>query len=297
VDILPYQPVRIQHLPWPEAVERGISVSVLREDENHPHASGNKWWKLRLNLKEAVNGGYRGLLTFGGAYSNHIFATAAAAHGAGLLSVGIIRGEPVANATLQFAESCGMQLRFVSREQYRKKAEPAVLASLVSEFESFYVLPEGGTNTLAVQSCTDWGKQLWEMARPDVAFLPVGTGGTLAGLICGFAGRGHLAGISVLKGGDFLTEDVARLVHENSGQSFTNWSVETAYHGGGYGKASRELHELITEMEARYALPLDPVYTGKLVWAVRDMIQKNKLRAGTRLLLIHTGGLQGRQAR
>jgi 1-aminocyclopropane-1-carboxylate deaminase/D-cysteine desulfhydrase-like pyridoxal-dependent ACC family enzyme len=293
MSLLSYQAGRLFTLPLPEAEAHGVSVWVVREDLNHPFVSGNKWWKLQLNLEAAIQSGYHQLLTFGGAYSNHIFATAAAAKEVGLRSVGIIRGERVTNNTLRFGESCGMRLHFVSRSEYRQKKDASFLEALLAQFGPSYVLPEGGTNALAVKSCAAWGQALWQHYQPDVLCVPVGTGGTLAGLVAGFAGRGHIIGFAALKGAEFLTGEVSELIHEATGNTYTNWHLETAYHGGGYGKISAELIRFIAAVEETYALPLDPVYTAKMVTGIRAMITEKKFRPGTRIFVLHTGGLQG----
>lgn len=295
MEALAYHPVPCQPLRLPEAEAHGISLSIVREDLNHPFVSGNKWWKLKDNLREARRLGHHTLLTFGGAHSNHIYATAAAARELGFASVGVIRGEPVHNATLQFAAACGMQLHFVSRTQYRNKGDAAFLKTLTALFGPCYILPEGGTNALAVQSCAEWGARLWQQHHPDVVVLPIGTGGTLAGLVCGLQGRSRLIGISVLKDGAFLTDTVARLIEANSGRALGNWHIETSFHGGGYGKSSPHLRHFIASIEHEHHVLLDPVYTGKLMWAVSALIREKYFSPGMRIFILHTGGLQGRQ--
>lgn len=287
-----YQPVPCIELPLPEAKAQGVTISVLREDLNHPFASGNKWWKLKYNLLEAQRQHQHQLLTFGGPYSNHIYATAAAAHELGMASVGIIRGEPVVNPTLRFAQACGMQLHFVSRAQYRDRANPEFLRTLAQRFGDCYVVPEGGTNALAVQGCAEWGEQIRRRLQPDVVFLPVGTGGTIAGLVCAFAGASQIIGVSVLKGDDLLTGSVTRLVQDYNGNSYPNWRIETSYHHGGYGKTSPTLLALIAKIGAEFKVPLEPVYTSKMFSAVLSLLSLGTFKRGSHILLFHTGGLQ-----
>lgn len=291
-----YRSVPCFELPLPEAQRRGISLSVWREDLNHPDVSGNKWWKLRYNLAEARTHGYSALLTFGGAFSNHIYATAAAAPSFGLASIGVIRGEAVSNPTLRFAAACGMQLHFITRSYYRQKTDPQFLAALLDRFGSCYVLPEGGTNLAGVQSCAEWGERIWQQQHPDVVCLPVGTGGTMAGLICGLAGRCTVVGIPVLKDAAFLREEIAGWVYRASGKHIGNWRLETDFHGGGYGKSTPGLLAFIDHMWRHHELPLEPVYSAKMVWGVCQLIAGNVFNPGTRVLMLHTGGLQARGA-
>ncbi len=290
---LSYQPVPCVALPLPEATAQGVTVAVLREDVNHPFVSGNKWWKLKHNLEAAQRQHHHTLLTFGGPYSNHIYATAAAARELGLASIGIIRGERVLNPTLQFAQACGMRLHFISRAQYREKDQPELLSTFAHQFGDCYVVPEGGTNTLAVQGCATWGAQLWQHYQPDIIFLPVGTGGTMAGLACGLAGRAQIHGVSVLKGPDLLTAAVTQWVQRYTTNTYNNWHIHTAYAHGGYGKTTPELLALMARIKNDFALPLDRVYTAKMFSAVVDLLQRGTFPRGSRILLVHTGGLQG----
>ncbi len=273
-------------------VESGVRLLVKREDLNHVYTSGNKWWKLKYNLEEAVRFKLNTLLTFGGAYSNHIYATAAATKELGLKSIGIIRGEEVQalNHTLAFAESCGMKLHYVSREDYRHKTEEAFIQNLHNQFGDFYLIPEGGTNELAVKGVAEFGTILINELDFDYICLPVGTGGTMAGLVRGMNGRKNVLGFSVLKGGGFLNDEVKSW----SDNSFDNWSIVENYHFGGYGKTTKELIDFIAEMENLYQLSLDQVYTAKMMFGIFDLVQKGFFKKGSTILALHTGGLQGR---
>jgi 1-aminocyclopropane-1-carboxylate deaminase len=268
----------------------GVRVLIKREDLNHPYVSGNKWWKLKYNLEEAVKLGHTTLLTFGGAYSNHIYATANAAHELGLKSIGIIRGEETLplNQTLSFAEMKGMKLRYMSREIYRVKAEQTFIDSLQKEFGDFYLIPEGGTNELAVKGVATFAKNLLTEVPFDVICLPVGTGGTMAGLIRGFKGEKNILGFSVLKGGDFLEEEIQKFLPIDYG----NWRLSTSYHHGGYAKVNDELLNFILELKHANTIPAEPVYTGKLFWGVWKEIEVGRFKKGTTLLILHTGGLR-----
>lgn len=268
----------------------GVRLLVKREDLNHPQVSGNKWWKLKHNLSEAKRLGKKRLLTFGGAYSNHIYATAAAAREIGLESVGIIRGEEALplNSTLTFAKEQAMHLHFVTREIYRGKTSEIFLDGLKEKFGDFYLIPEGGTNALAVKGCEELGSRILAEIEFDIACLPVGTGGTMAGLIRSFAGSKQLTGIAVLKGGEFLKAEIELL----EGHSHSNWNVLTSYHHGGYAKTTQALSEFIEIFNHQKKIPLEPVYSGKLMWAIFEEIKNGKFKRGTTILALHTGGLQ-----
>lgn len=268
---------------------------VKREDLNHPYVSGNKWWKLKYNLSAAADRGLLTLLTFGGAFSNHLYATAAAASDLSLQSIGIIRGEETLplNAILQFAKDRGMIFKYVSREQYRRKAETEFMEKLRQEFGGFYEIPEGGSNILAVKGCAEFAETELSKIDFDYLCLPVGTGGTIAGLICGFQGKKNIIGVSVLKNGEFLQTEIENHIQSFSDHSYSDWFLLTGYHHGGYAKATQDLLLFIDKMKLVYGLPLEPVYTGKLVWAVMREIESGSFKRGSTILLLHTGGLQG----
>lgn len=286
--MLRYTQTPIQELHDPLFDKAAVRVLVKREDLNHPYVSGNKWWKLKYNLEEAKRLGYKTLLTFGGAYSNHIFSTAAAAHELGFESIGIIRGEETfpLNPTLRFAKSCGMRLKYVSREAYRQKANADFIARLHLEFGDFYLIPEGGTNELAVKGVEAFARTLGD--RFDYLCCAVGTGGTLAGLVKGIPANKTILGFPVLKGGGFLNDAVEKLLEIKT----ENWSLKTDYHFGGYGKTTEILLKFIKDQSMKNNLPLDIVYTGKLVAGVYDLIQVGYFRRGATILAVHSGGLQ-----
>ncbi|MBX2964972.1 MAG: 1-aminocyclopropane-1-carboxylate deaminase/D-cysteine desulfhydrase [Cyclobacteriaceae bacterium] len=290
--MLTYTPTPVQEIREPLFDKAGVRVLVKREDLNHPYVSGNKWWKLKYNLDEAKKSGHNTLLTFGGAYSNHIYATAGAASESGFNSIGIIRGEETQplNPTLTFAKEKGMQLHYVSRTQYRNKTETEFTENLKQQFGDFYRIPEGGTNELAVKGVTEFAQTLHDGF--DYLCCAVGTGGTLAGLISGLPKTKQTLGFSVLKGGEFLHTEVQKFLHDDYG----NWSLITSYHHGGYAKTTHELLRFITEFGNRHNLPLDQVYTGKLMWGVMEEIKNGCFQKGSTILILHTGGLQGRSA-
>lgn len=272
----------------------GVEVAIKREDLIHPFVSGNKWRKLKYNLKNAIENGESTLLTFGGAYSNHIYAVAAAAEELGLQSIGIIRGDELAskplNPTLQFAASKGMQLNFISREQYRLKTSEEFKNSLKNKFGSFYLLPEGGTNDLAIKGCEEILDV--ETSEYDYVVCSIGTGGTIAGITRAALPHQKILGISSLKG-DFIINDVYELLHEKHNEKLR---IFTKYHFGGYGKVSPELIHFIREFESDHNILLDPIYTGKTLYAIYDLIKNHFFPKGAKILMIHTGGLQGRTA-
>lgn len=297
--LLQYQSTPVQEFHHADLEKAGVRLMVKREDLNHPFISGNKWWKLKYNLEEAGRLNKKTLLTFGGSYSNHIYATAAAASECNFKSIGIIRGEETLplNSTLRFATERGMQLHYVSREDYRKKNETDYIQKLHEAFGDFYAIPEGGTNNFALQGCAEFGQALLSIEF-DYLCLATGTGGTMAGIIEGIAGKREIIGVSVLKG-DFLTQEISNLLEtyaaykKNSIPVYGNWNVLTSYHHGGYAKVPDALKNFIREMYRQHNLPLDPVYTGKLMWAVLEEVKKGFFKRGSTILALHTGGLQG----
>jgi len=282
----------IQQLDDTQLTSAQVQVSVLRLDLMYPELSGNKWYKLKYNLQQARIEGKSTLLTFGGAYSNHIYATAAAGKLYGFSTIGIIRGErpPALNHTLQFTEAQGMQLHFISREDYRAKASPSFAEQLRQKFGSFYQFPEGGTNELAVKGCSEI---LPCPLKYDVVCASVGTGGTLAGLLVQLAGKKQLLGFPALKGGQFLYDEINQLTKDYNNQLYTNYQLITNYHFGGYAKANAELVDFINDFYQQHQIPLDPVYNGKLFYGLFDLVKQQYFTSGTRILAIHTGGLQG----
>jgi 1-aminocyclopropane-1-carboxylate deaminase len=269
--------------------KRDVQIYLKREDKIHPFISGNKYRKLKYNLLEAKNQNQNTLLTFGGAYSNHIAAVAAAGNELGFKTIGVIRGEELSlkiteNPTLTFAQTCGMQLKFVSRETYRAKTNITFLKALKNEFGNFYLIPEGGTNELAVKGCEEVLTK--EDKNFDVICCAVGTGGTISGLINASGPHQHLLGFPALKGG-FLQNDICKFTTKS------NWKLICDYHFGGYAKINSELVEFINRFNQEHGIPLDPIYTGKMMYGIFDLINKDYFEKGTKILAIHTGGLQG----
>jgi 1-aminocyclopropane-1-carboxylate deaminase len=263
-----------------------VRLYLKREDLNHPFVSGNKWWKLKYNLEAASHEGVETLLTFGGAFSNHIYATAAAAHEVKMQSIGIIRGEstqPI-NPILHFAINKGMRLHYISRDAYRRKSDEDFTEQLRHQFGNFYLIPEGGSNALAVKGVREFAETLG--TNFDYLCCPVGTGGTLAGIIQGLNGKKNILGFSALKNGAFLSDDVKRLCGEH-----TNWKIITEYHFGGYAKSTPELLQFISDFKTRHAIPLEFIYTGKMISGILDLVSKGFFEKGSTILAIHTGGI------
>jgi len=268
---------------------RHVRMYLKRDDLIHPELTGNKWRKLKYNLDAASSYGAKTLLTFGGAYSNHIRAVAAAGHYFDFGTVGVIRGEerlPL-NETLAYATAKGMRLTYMDRTTYREKAEPWVIARLRMHFGDFYLIPEGGSNALALPGCAEL---VDEIAVPfDVICCPVGTGGTLAGIASALKPGQRAVGVSVLKGGGFLNRNVAELQAEALDEVTDNWTIETEFHHGGYAKSCSELESFIARFEREHGLELDAIYTGKMMFAVFELIERGEFAPGTRIVAVITG--------
>ncbi len=287
--------IPIQEVQTSMLQEKKVRVFIKREDLIHSEISGNKWRKLKYNLLAAAEQKTDTLLTFGGAYSNHILAVAAAGKEYGFKTIGVIRGEehlPL-NPTLRHAkETLGMHIVYMDRIAYRLKNTPEVKGKLRDAFGKFYLIPEGGTNNLAIKGCAEMLDDV--KITYDYVCSSCGTGGTLAGLICSLKGKNQVLGFSALKG-DFLITEVESLVANYSNENFINWKINTNYHFGGYAKFKPELIDFINWFKKNQGIQLDPIYTGKMMFGVFDLIEKNYFKPGTTILAIHTGGLQGIQ--
>src|SRR5690606_9167834 len=220
--------------------------------------------------------------------------TAAAANECKLESIGIIRGEKITplNPTLAFAESCGMRLHYISRQAYRERSNPRFVQDLKERFGDFFLIPEGGTNALALKGCAELAAELLK-TNFDMMLVAVGTGGTLAGLVAGFRGARQIGGVPVLKDALFLNKSISDLITAFSDEDYGNWSLFTSYHHGGYAKVTTSLLEFIRAMRMKHNLPLDHVYTAKMMWALFRQAESGAFRRGTTILALHTGGLQG----
>lgn len=269
--------------------QHGLRLLVKRDDLIHPDLPGNKWRKLKYNVQAAEEQGHKTLLTFGGAYSNHIRATAAVGHYFGFSTVGVIRGEehlPL-NDSLAYAVDMGMRLTYLDRTTYRRKTDPDVIASLRARCGEFYLLPEGGSNTLAVRGCAELPGEIRDPF--DVICCACGTGGTLAGIAAGLQPRQRAIGISVLKGGSFLDRDVDRLQRETYGNRSDNWSVEYGFHFGGFARRTAVLEAFIADFAERHDIMLDWLYVGKMMYGIFAKAEQGSFAEGTRIVAVITG--------
>ncbi|QVY67389.1 1-aminocyclopropane-1-carboxylate deaminase/D-cysteine desulfhydrase [Polaribacter sp. Q13] len=283
-----------QQVFLPILEEKNIELFIKREDLIHPFVSGNKFRKLKYNLLEAKKLKKKAVLTFGGAYSNHIVATAVAGKMEGLKTFGIIRGEELGknleqtleeNPTLKVAHDHGMKFHFVSRELYRQKTSFGFIEKMKNKWGDFYLIPEGGTNFLAVNGCEEILTK--EDAQFNYVCAAVGTGGTLAGLIKSLKRKQKVLGFPALKG-NFLSEEIKKYTIKND-----NWKLQKGYHFGGYAKYDENLISFINDFTDKTGILLDPIYTGKMVFGIVDLIKKDFFAEGTKILAIHTGGIQG----
>lgn len=286
-------PSRLEELHDEPLARAGVRLLLKRDDLINPAIPGNKWRKLKYNLQAARDGGHRVLLTFGGAYSNHIRATAAAGCHYGLATIGIIRGEehrPL-NPVLAAAADYGMRLVYLDRAAYRRKDDPALIASLRHRFGSFYLLPEGGSNALAARGCAEITA---EISQPfDLICCPCGTGGTLAGLAHGLAAGQRALGFSVLRGADFLDREVAGLQSAAFGAVSSRWSIEHGFHFGGFARRKPALDEFIAGFAGRHGLVLDWVYTAKMMYGIYTLAGRGAFPPGSTIVAVITASGSG----
>ena len=286
----------LQPIRTPGTEQRGVRVLLWRDDLLNPLLPGNKARKLKYNLLAAKAQGQHTLLTFGGAYSNHLAAVAVAGRQQDFQTIGLVRGEETLplNPTLRQCAADGMRLHYLDRTRYRQLAKTGFLdeGELAAEFGPAYVLPEGGTNPLALRGMAELVAEIRVHTEFDALAVPVGTGGTLAGVLLGLAGAGRALGIAALKGATGLAADIDRLTEEAAGCTYCNYEVLTGYHFGGYARYSAPLLAFIQEFEARHGVLLDPIYTGKLLFGVLDLVAQGYFPVGSTVVAVHTGGLQ-----
>jgi 1-aminocyclopropane-1-carboxylate deaminase len=291
----------LQAVNWSSWQERGVDVSIWRLDQLDAAAPGNKLFKLAENLQMAKREGHSRILSFGGAFSNHIHALALAGRAAGFETIGIIRGEASAieNPTLRDAAAAGMQLHFVSRGLYREFTQKSLPAKdsideLERRFGPCYIIPEGGANRLGVLGCRALGMAIGGMReRPDTVILPCATGSTLAGIVAGLENNCAALGIAVLKGGNFIAEQVRDYLRDIEAEHCTQWRIDLDHHCGGYARASARLLHFVTQFSGRTGIGVEPVYSGKMLYAIERLIERGEFAPGTRILAVHTGGMQG----
>lgn len=286
-------PTPIQQLSNKMTEEAGVKLYIKRDDLIHPTVSGNKWRKLKYNLLEAKSQEYARILTFGGAFSNHLYAVAAAGSVLGFETIGIVRGEEVGDKpslTLQFCQDQGMKLHFISREVYRQKDSHEFLQELALQFENPFIIPEGGTSEFALRGVAEMVpevmKQLGEM--PDYFAVAAGTGGTAAGLLSDGA---NVLAFSALKRGEFLKDDINALLKHHT--RIGTLELITNYHFGGYAKWNQQLIDFMNDFKRDFDIQLEQVYTAKMFFGLFDLIQKGHFKKGKTIVAVHTGGLQG----
>jgi len=288
-----FAPSPLQQINLPTLRQKGVELWLKRDDLLHPEVQGNKWRKLKYNLIEAQAGGHTQILTFGGPFSNHIYATAAAAQLYGFQSIGIIRGYESAtlSPTLAFAQAKGMKLVFLNKSEYANKESDLFIPQWKNKFGDFVVVPEGGTNLLALRGVAEVVQEI--DIDFDVLCTACGTGGTFAGLVAEVKNSKQVLGFSVLKGEGDLIQNVEQLVKDYSGKTVQNFVLFNHYHFGGYAKVNNELSEFIKQFKRQTDVLLDPVYTGKMMYGLIDLMQKDYFQPGTKIVAIHTGGWQG----
>ena len=283
---VPYEPIDMALLH-----QNKVHLTIKRLDLIHPLVSGNKWYKLKYNLREIRDQGYGQLLTFGGAYSNHIHATAIAASLLDIPAIGVIRGEEALplNPTLEAASAAGMKLHYISRSAYREKSSLGLIRHLEDTFGKFYLLPEGGTNELAIRGTMEILQAV--DFESDVICTSIGTGGTFAGLVSNAKSNQKVLGFSALKG-EFIHSEIDLLLEKYAVQPRCAFEVCDGYHFGGYAKFHVELVDFILYFKQATGIALDPIYTGKMMYGIFDLIRKSAFPEGTRILALHTGGIQ-----
>ncbi|MFT6310574.1 MAG: 1-aminocyclopropane-1-carboxylate deaminase [Porticoccus sp.] len=287
-----------QFTPWycNEFTARQISVVVCRLDQLDMQLSGNKIYKLLANINVAKEQGFNTILSFGGMWSNHLYALAHAGKRYGLNTIGVVRGhEGQMTPMLADAIACGMTIHFVSPSEYKLKDSAQVRSNLTAKYGEFYAIPEGGANQLGVSGCQLIGKQIEQSVHSDAEYvsLAVGTGTTIAGLCCGLSTSKIVVGVVVLKGMTDLNSDIDQFIQQQNSESVAKLELEHDYHFGGYAKITTELAEFVTAFNRNNSFAIEPIYTGKAFFAIWDKIRSGKIPAGSKVVLLHTGGMQG----
>ncbi|MCO7189333.1 MULTISPECIES: pyridoxal-phosphate dependent enzyme [unclassified Pseudoalteromonas] len=290
MDKLEFPESPLQQIRAPELDTAGVSLQIKRDDLLHPTIQGNKWRKLKYNLKAMAQENKRALVTFSGPFSNHLYATAMACKQFNIHGHAVIRGPELDlnNPTIRLAHACGMALHAVSRKEYRRRNEPDYLAQIERQFPDAFVIPEGGSNHFALAGCKELALSLPDS---DYVCCAVGSGGTLAGILEGLSPDCQLLGVAVLKGAQYLRDEVIRLNPQAATRA--NWQLLCDHHDGGYGKFSAPLWQFCLRMRREHSLPLEPIYTGKLMFALWQLIGQGYFPRGSRIIAIHSGGLQG----
>jgi D-cysteine desulfhydrase len=272
---------------------KNIAIDILRLDLVHPVISGNKWFKLKYQLQEARRQNKKGILSFGGAWSNHLVATALAAQQAELASIGIIRGEQpeMLSTTLQEMQDYNMQLQFISRARYSNEA--AIIPELAAQYPDYYIIPQGGQSHLGVLGAADI-LQLTQIKSYSHICGAAGTGTMLAGLVHAALPHQQVIGICSLKMPDDENNSLNSFIKPYAGQK--QYAIFYDYHFGGYARKTNELISFMNSIYQQHELPTDFVYTGKLLFGVMQLVQNNYFQPGSRILVVHSGGLQGNRS-
>jgi 1-aminocyclopropane-1-carboxylate deaminase len=291
------QRVGFQRLVWPALDHKNLSVYLRRDDLASDHYPGNKFYKLFYNLQDVLATNHRTVLSFGGAYSNHIHALATMGQEYALSTIGVIRGHrpKVLSPTLRDAEACGMRLLFLDRQYYQEKDLTPLLPIIQKDYGDFYCLPEGGENMAGVRGCQAIGEAIAAHFTGDYTVCSaVGTGTTLAGIIAGLPQDTLCLGVSVLKGEDRLSASISTWL-EVLGCEHENWQIINGFHHGGYAKTTPELLAFMAQLEADNDLLLEPVYSAKMLWAIEQLAMQGFWSEGAKIIAVHGGGIQGRR--
>lgn len=292
------KPADVVQIHDPVLAQYDIELWIKREDNLHPIISGNKWRKLKYILNHALKQGSTRIVTMGGAHSNHLHALAFMGHALGLKTTGIVRGERPAelNPTLKDIIDWGMNLNFVSRSAFRDLRNHKHWNSPPARQFQGYWISEGGCNRKALAGI---GEMVQEVTLPfDCIAVPCGTGTTLAGIACTLPPDRTALGFAVLKRAEFLNQEVYSLIQANNpSHKFKQPEILLDYHFGGFAKSTPELLAFMSGFTSRTGIPLDPIYTGKMMYGLYELIQTQKFVKGSRIVAVHTGGLQGARSR
>ncbi|MCO4800316.1 MAG: pyridoxal-phosphate dependent enzyme [Colwelliaceae bacterium] len=289
------KPSILQKLNHPLFEQYNLNVQIKRDDLIDPIISGNKWRKLKYNLQHVQAMGFKGVISFGGAYSNHIHALSYACNKNQLNSIGIIRGEAdyANNYTLSQAAKWGMNLQFVNRVTYRQRNEKKYLQEITKQYPDYFIIPEGGSNALALEGVVEICDELSHQTQYDTLMTPVGSAGTISGLISGDKNQHKILGIAILKQQGYLEEEINNLLITRDNKLANNWKVLNNYHDGGYARFTVESIKELQEFAAHTGVPFEPIYSGKMILALLDLIKSGYFPKNHRIVLLHTGGLQG----
>ncbi len=271
-----------------------LKIFIKRDDLIDREISGNKWRKLKYNILEAQKNNKNTLISYGGAYSNHLYALAAAGKRYGFKTVALIRGEAPSTLgyTLRYLKANDVELHFCSRADYRSQEFRDDFAEQFGD--DTYVIPEGGSNALAIKGSSEMAAEIKKQfpTLPNYVCISAGTGSTAAGLIAGLDGESHVLVFPALKG-NWMERTINKHLQEYNGKTYSNWQIVPDYHFGGYAKFDGELIQFMNDFKRQYQIPLDPIYTSKLLYGIFDMVAENIFSKGKSILMIHTGGLQG----